>query len=311
MPVPQNTEAAAAIASKPLLAAEIADQLSPQLRARAFAIPGVHHFNSLAQIRAEIADLLAGGSFGQDGPGTPPTWDTARQKIADVLAADSGDGTAADKHLARADRIIRLHTSQALAAQREAEHAALVDIFPYKQYLSMSDGLVRPAHRALEGLTLPYDDPFWKNHTPPWEWGCRCQTAMLTEDDVAEYRTRHPERVMDSQQPDKDLLNNFRLRRRIPSGDPSAPWVDLRAPGEMGRGESTWHFDWQDMTADITALVDTWDASSQAGFAEWAAGVTLPDLLEDGTPATLADWLDGKPLHPPPDASAVRKVKAS
>jgi hypothetical protein len=32
----------------------------------------------------------------------------------------------------------------------------------------------RPQHEAWDGLTLPPDDDFWKEHYPPNGWGCQC-----------------------------------------------------------------------------------------------------------------------------------------
>lgn len=39
-----------------------------------------------------------------------------------------------------------------------------------------SDGELhpRPVHESWDGLVLPPDHPFWKQHYPPSGWGCRC-----------------------------------------------------------------------------------------------------------------------------------------
>lgn len=39
-----------------------------------------------------------------------------------------------------------------------------------------SDGEMypRPVHESWDGLVLPPDHPFWKQHYPPSGWGCRC-----------------------------------------------------------------------------------------------------------------------------------------
>ncbi len=33
----------------------------------------------------------------------------------------------------------------------------------------------RPEHKAWDGLTLSATDPWWKTHTPPNGWGCKCR----------------------------------------------------------------------------------------------------------------------------------------
>ncbi len=47
------------------------------------------------------------------------------------------------------------------------------------QYRTSGDNRVRPAHRALHGITLPPDDPFWRSYYPPNDWGCRCTVRQV------------------------------------------------------------------------------------------------------------------------------------
>ena len=47
------------------------------------------------------------------------------------------------------------------------------------QYRTASDGNVRPEHAALHGVTLPIDDPFWEQFTPPNGWNCRCSVVQV------------------------------------------------------------------------------------------------------------------------------------
>jgi hypothetical protein len=42
------------------------------------------------------------------------------------------------------------------------------------RYLTQLDNLVRPHHRVLHGLTYERGHPFWIDHLPPIEHGCRC-----------------------------------------------------------------------------------------------------------------------------------------
>lgn len=47
------------------------------------------------------------------------------------------------------------------------------------QYRTALDGLVRPEHAALEGITLPPSDKFWNEYYPPNGWNCRCTAVQV------------------------------------------------------------------------------------------------------------------------------------
>ena len=53
------------------------------------------------------------------------------------------------------------------------------------QYHTASDGLVRPEHAALEGVTLPPSDKFWNEYYPPNGWNCRCTAVQVLKDKYA------------------------------------------------------------------------------------------------------------------------------
>lgn len=49
----------------------------------------------------------------------------------------------------------------------------------YLVYQTASDERVRSSHKALDGITLPANDPFWNRYYPPWAWACRCDVTMV------------------------------------------------------------------------------------------------------------------------------------
>jgi len=68
------------------------------------------------------------------------------------------------------------------AAGREAQLAdpGLQQLLPYRRYIHNDSVLhPRPQHLAWNGLTLPHDHPFWKTHSPPNGWGCRCRVTAV------------------------------------------------------------------------------------------------------------------------------------
>lgn len=54
------------------------------------------------------------------------------------------------------------------------------------QYRTANDERVRAEHRRLHGVTLPVDDPFWNQFTPPLGWNCRCTIVEVLKDDYPE-----------------------------------------------------------------------------------------------------------------------------
>lgn len=70
-----------------------------------------------------------------------------------------------------------VHASAAMAAKWE-QFQEDGDRY-YLQYRTAGDDRVRPEHAALEGVTLPIDDPFWEEYYPPNNWNCRCSVVQV------------------------------------------------------------------------------------------------------------------------------------
>lgn len=47
------------------------------------------------------------------------------------------------------------------------------------QYRTAGDDRVREEHAELNGITLPANDPFWREYYPPNGWRCRCTTIEV------------------------------------------------------------------------------------------------------------------------------------
>jgi len=163
--------------------------LPAQLKQRAFTVAGIEQLDALRRIRDAIAKLPEGAS-----------WDEAKREIAAEMSPyvaghdgpapqDKGhDGPAPrDKAArARAEFLLRTHGFQAYAVGRHQQQASVSDAFPYWKYETVGDAKVRAGHAALDGKVLRADDPWWKTHYPPWDWGCRCIVVALDEEDAKE-----------------------------------------------------------------------------------------------------------------------------
>ncbi len=58
------------------------------------------------------------------------------------------------------------------------------DVLPLLQYVTVGDARVRPEHRALDGITRPVNDAFWKRYYPVNSWNCRCIVKQLRSDEA-------------------------------------------------------------------------------------------------------------------------------
>ena len=52
---------------------------------------------------------------------------------------------------------------------------------------------MRPEHAALNGVTLPMSDKFWKTYYPPNGWNCRCTVVQVLKD---RHKATDPEEAM-------------------------------------------------------------------------------------------------------------------
>lgn len=81
------------------------------------------------------------------------------------------------------ETIFRTQLQMAFQAGRyQAEqHPDIQEILWGYKYVTTGDDRVRDEHAALDGVTLPKDDPFWQRFYPPNGWNCRCQVIPIFE----------------------------------------------------------------------------------------------------------------------------------
>ena len=164
-------------AAKTPLTSEEFDALSAAAKAHAFRIATVHKA-SLVQYARDVIEA----SIAEAIP-----WSEVQR---DLLALFDVEGVPRPA-LHRLRAMFQQNTQQAYNDARRAtlDDPDVVEAFPYREYLTVGNGVpgvnnVRPEHAALHGKVFAWDDPFWDDHTPPWDWGCRCTTIALTERQV-------------------------------------------------------------------------------------------------------------------------------
>lgn len=281
-PVPFD-EAAKIVADRPVISREVFEQLLPEIRARAFLISGVEDMNVVQQVRDLIAEIPRGAG-----------WEETKKQIVEKLGPWM-DPEAADR---RATLLMRHHGFQAYAATNYENISRLTKTHPYWKYLSMGDELVREAHSALHGLILPADDPFWKDHFPPWDWGCRCQVIPQMDMDyqaaVADGRVAGQKALPLDVRRRGWTLGPEALKAlhngKLDMGD-GLP-IDVRSPFQKATtaAERLSAYRWHpgDLRMDLDQLRAKYDAETFAFFEQNAKKTPL------GDGRTVWEWMEGK-----------------
>lgn len=176
---------------------------------------------------------------------------------------------------------------------------------------------IRSSHAALDGLILPADDPFWKDHFPPWEWNCRCQVVGVTQEEYDGARTVG---TFDASDPDAKASGwklTPALHERLSQGqlddgsghpvmvtrtgsfhfDPSGPGLDL--------AEIQKRYDPADWTRFKTAMKAEKLADGRSVW-DWANGVKAAAKAAGGPPALPGET--GRTATPRQDGDGAEKV---
>jgi hypothetical protein len=168
---------------------------------------------------------------------------------------------------------MRLHGFQAYAAAQHQVMERQKDAFPFWMYQTFGDGRVRPSHAALNGIILPADHPFWRDHTPPWDWGCRCNKVPVLAEEAADYRKAKPGAAAGWVPPDA-VVKRMEETGMLDTGD-GRP-VDVRSPKEKADDPDT-AFGWDAgaMHVPIADILKRYDEPTAAALRKILAGETV------------------------------------
>ena len=256
-----NRRAAASVRDRVRVKRDVFDTLVPEMKARAFAVTGIDDMHSLDRVKEAVSRVPEGGD-----------WKAARKQIASELeeqwagtAGDVNPANLAEAAQRRAEMILQTNVRQAYAASRYAEQQASKEDFPYLKYNTRGDSHTRASHAALNGKIFHIDDPFWQDHYPPWEFGCRCIVVRQTIEQA------EAAGIMTDK--DKEAF-------------------EREFPGEGADG--SYHHDPAKLNIPLADIIEGKDPEQVAYFAETALDnrVTMPD----GTEQSVWRWtLDIKP----------------
>ena len=271
-PVPHD-EAAERIKEKAVVTREVFDELPDDLKARAFVVTGIEDFDVLQALRDRIAELPEGAD-----------WDDVKADVVDGLSPwMTKEG--AER---RANILMRHHGFSAYAAAQARVMDEMIEVFPYRQYISTDDAAVRPSHAALNGIVLPARHSFWEKHTPPWEWNCRCDVVELTEIDMEEERSRDQKRKPE----DRRVLEGAALKQ-LDTGFLNRGLtinVDVRTPKERG---GTYENNVRLLNIPLDQIEKRWSPETRKDFKTWASKVRIGG-------GDLLSWMTGQPVTQKP-----------
>ncbi len=170
------TQAIAYLLSKKPYVLEDKATFKHHLSQKAFTISGITNIDRLSAFQNSLAlAMLKGQSFSE--------W-----KRANASLIESWEGVDAK----RLKRIYAHNLKNAYAQGRKMEmmsrpalqHSGGEEDGWYIRFSCILDSATRPSHRSLHGTILPRKHSFWKTHTPPLDWGCRCRIDMYSQDEL-------------------------------------------------------------------------------------------------------------------------------
>jgi SPP1 gp7 family putative phage head morphogenesis protein len=154
---------------------------------QAFTVAKMMDMDLLKQVRDSLDMALANGTpFGEWKKTIAPMMKQAGWwGVVPMLDPQTGRLVNAQTGSAwRLETIFRTNLQNAYSAGQWAQMEQQADAAPYLLYDAIDDHRTRPAHRAWDGVVLPMSDPWWRTHTPPCGWNCRCGVIQLSPEQL-------------------------------------------------------------------------------------------------------------------------------
>lgn len=202
-------DAVAAFRARVPMTREQWDALTASARQRAFTASSVAQMDVLNDLWLGIDDAIArGATFGEFLKQTLPS------------VTEAWQGTSINPS-ARLETIFRTNVAQANATGRQAmlDHPVVKRRRPYLQYRAITDGRICPICSPLDGIVLPADDPFWRTHTPPLHFCCRCILIALTVEEADDENAARAEQGLPLTPPSNHRAQKGFGVKPVPVGD--------------------------------------------------------------------------------------------
>lgn len=158
-----------------------------QEHAHSFTVAKMMDVDLLADVQASLRSALDDGvPFKEWADGLIPTLQAkgwwGRKQVLDPVTGQIVVAQLGSPH--RLATIFRTNLQGAYAQGQWDLIEAQAEEAPFLLYDAIDDGRTRPEHRAWDGTLLPVTSTWWKTHTPPCGWNCRCSVIQLNEDEI-------------------------------------------------------------------------------------------------------------------------------
>lgn len=176
--------------------AEIARDVPPGIRTRAFFSARVPKAHVLDYYRTTLDDYLKGG-IGRD-----ECRNRMRRFAREHGLDDGSDALTNIASTARLNLIIDQNAkmAKAVGVYERMYSPGSLEAFPYVIYhASVRSKKPRSSHQKYDGMIVRKDDPWLRTHTPPWEFNCTCEL----EECSAKKAGKSPDRIKTPTPPDK------------------------------------------------------------------------------------------------------------
>lgn len=153
---------------KKIVARKTFDALGDEAKSGSFTVAGIYRKQVLGAFKDAITEALESGA----------TQKETITKFREIIAGDVKQKMLGSYHM---ETVFRTNVQMSYGVGRRKSMERVADILPYWTYRAVGDDRTRPQHRALSGVTLKADNPFWDTHYPPWAYSCRCSVTADIE----------------------------------------------------------------------------------------------------------------------------------
>lgn len=230
-----------------------AEDVAPEEHAHSVTVAKVAKLDILDDIKASLADNLERGQTFRDWAKRIKPELQAKGWWGRKEEIDPATGERREVQLGSPRRLKTIYRSNMRSARAAGQWARIErhrDTHPYLIYELGPSQEHRDEHVAWAGTTLPVDHPWWAEHMPPNDYGCKCRVRAVSR---REYERLQRDGIQDPQaaqeiDPETGLPTGRRTGRRVPirTEAPDARLVEYtnRRTGEVRRVDAGLHPSW-------------------------------------------------------------------